>query len=33
MFGVDFAERGRFMDESLEVIKKAWTREPFEYRG
>ena len=33
LFGVDFAARGKLMDEYVEIIKKAWTGEPFEYRG
>ena len=33
MFGRDFDERGRLMDESLEALLRAWTGEPFEYRG
>lgn len=33
LFGVDFDARGQLMDESVEVIKKAWSGEPFEYRG
>jgi alkanesulfonate monooxygenase SsuD/methylene tetrahydromethanopterin reductase-like flavin-dependent oxidoreductase (luciferase family) len=31
--GRDFRQRGRLLDESLEVLLKAWTGEPFEYRG
>jgi alkanesulfonate monooxygenase SsuD/methylene tetrahydromethanopterin reductase-like flavin-dependent oxidoreductase (luciferase family) len=33
MFGRDFSRRGRIMDESLEALLRAWTAEPFEYRG
>lgn len=32
-FGVDFAARGRLMEEGIEILKKAWTGEPFEFRG
>lgn len=31
--GRDFGRRGKLLDESLEVLLKAWTGEPFEYRG
>lgn len=31
--GVDLAERGRLMEEGVETLKRAWTGEPFEYRG
>jgi alkanesulfonate monooxygenase SsuD/methylene tetrahydromethanopterin reductase-like flavin-dependent oxidoreductase (luciferase family) len=33
LFGIDYDDRGRIMDESVAIIKKAWTGEPFEYRG
>lgn len=33
MFGVDRSRRGRIVEEHLEVMKQAWTGEPFEYRG
>ncbi|MCP3983533.1 MAG: LLM class flavin-dependent oxidoreductase [bacterium] len=33
MFGLDFKDRGRRMDECLEVLAKAFTGEPFDYRG
>ncbi|CAL9571704.1 LLM class flavin-dependent oxidoreductase [Streptomyces sp. enrichment culture] len=33
MFGVDFARRGRLQDELLETLLRAWTGEPFTYRG
>jgi alkanesulfonate monooxygenase SsuD/methylene tetrahydromethanopterin reductase-like flavin-dependent oxidoreductase (luciferase family) len=32
-FGVDFKRRGRIQDELLETVLKAWTGEPFTYRG
>lgn len=32
-FDRPFKERGKRMDECLEAIKRAWTGEPFEYRG
>ena len=31
--GRDFSRRGKLLDESLEVLLKAFTGEPFEYRG
>jgi alkanesulfonate monooxygenase SsuD/methylene tetrahydromethanopterin reductase-like flavin-dependent oxidoreductase (luciferase family) len=31
--GKDWAQRGRLQDEVLETLVKAWTAEPFEYRG
>ena len=31
--GKSWADRGALMDESLDVLLKAWTGEPFEYRG
>src|SRR6478609_9394580 len=31
--GKDWAKRGALMDECVEVLLKAWTGEPFEYRG
>jgi alkanesulfonate monooxygenase SsuD/methylene tetrahydromethanopterin reductase-like flavin-dependent oxidoreductase (luciferase family) len=31
--GKDWKTRGRIMDECVEVLLKAWTAEPFEYRG
>jgi alkanesulfonate monooxygenase SsuD/methylene tetrahydromethanopterin reductase-like flavin-dependent oxidoreductase (luciferase family) len=31
--GKSWADRGKLMDESLDVMLKAWTGEPFEHRG
>jgi alkanesulfonate monooxygenase SsuD/methylene tetrahydromethanopterin reductase-like flavin-dependent oxidoreductase (luciferase family) len=31
--GKSWADRGKLMDEVLEVMLKAWAGEPFEYRG
>jgi len=31
--GKDWDQRGRLMDECVETLLKAWTGEPFEYRG
>jgi alkanesulfonate monooxygenase SsuD/methylene tetrahydromethanopterin reductase-like flavin-dependent oxidoreductase (luciferase family) len=33
MFGKDWAGRGRLFDECLEVLLRAWTGEPFTWRG
>jgi len=33
LFGIDFETRGKRMDEAVDVLKKAWSGEPFEYRG
>ena len=33
MFGVDWSRRGRLLDETIDVLLKAWTGEPFEYNG
>ena len=33
MFGRDWETRGKRLDECLEVMLKAWTGEPFDYRG
>lgn len=33
MLGIDWATRGKRLDECLEVLLKAWTGEPFEYQG
>jgi alkanesulfonate monooxygenase SsuD/methylene tetrahydromethanopterin reductase-like flavin-dependent oxidoreductase (luciferase family) len=33
MFGVDRAQRGKLMEEAVQVLRQAWTGEPFEYRG
>jgi alkanesulfonate monooxygenase SsuD/methylene tetrahydromethanopterin reductase-like flavin-dependent oxidoreductase (luciferase family) len=32
-FGVDWKRRGALMDEALETLLRAWTGEPFSYRG
>jgi alkanesulfonate monooxygenase SsuD/methylene tetrahydromethanopterin reductase-like flavin-dependent oxidoreductase (luciferase family) len=32
-FGKDFAARGAFMEELVPLLRRAWTGEPFEYRG
>jgi alkanesulfonate monooxygenase SsuD/methylene tetrahydromethanopterin reductase-like flavin-dependent oxidoreductase (luciferase family) len=31
--GKDWKQRGKLMDESVDTLLKAWTGEPFEYRG
>jgi alkanesulfonate monooxygenase SsuD/methylene tetrahydromethanopterin reductase-like flavin-dependent oxidoreductase (luciferase family) len=31
--GKDWANRGKLMDECVDTVLKAWTGEPFEYRG
>ena len=33
MAGVDRKRRGTLMEEAVEVMRKAWTGEPFEFRG
>jgi alkanesulfonate monooxygenase SsuD/methylene tetrahydromethanopterin reductase-like flavin-dependent oxidoreductase (luciferase family) len=33
MFGVDIRRRGELMEESVQALTRAWTGEPFEYRG
>lgn len=33
MFGVDRKQRGKLTEEGIQVLRKAWTGEPFEYRG
>lgn len=33
MFGVPFADRGKVFDEFLEVLRRAWSGERFEWRG
>ncbi len=33
LFGRTFKGRGRRLEESLDVLKQAWTGEPFEYEG
>lgn len=32
MFGVDITKRGKLMEEAVEVLRQAWTGEPFTYR-
>jgi alkanesulfonate monooxygenase SsuD/methylene tetrahydromethanopterin reductase-like flavin-dependent oxidoreductase (luciferase family) len=32
-FGVPMKGRGKLVEEAVEVLEKAWTGEPFEYRG
>jgi probable F420-dependent oxidoreductase len=32
-FGVDFASRGRRLEEAIEILRLAWTGEMFEYHG
>jgi len=31
--GKDWSQRGRLMDEAIDALLKAWTGEPFDYRG
>ena len=31
--GKDWTNRGKLMDECVDALLKAWTGEPFEYRG
>ncbi|MGH7857572.1 MAG: LLM class flavin-dependent oxidoreductase [Candidatus Binatia bacterium] len=33
MAGVDRRQRGKLLEESVEVLRQAWTGEPFEWRG
>ncbi|MGH9026016.1 MAG: LLM class flavin-dependent oxidoreductase [Acidimicrobiia bacterium] len=33
MAGVDRKQRGKLLEENVEVMRKAWTGEPFEYQG
>lgn len=33
MFGVDRKQRGKLTEEAVQVLRQAWTGEPFEYRG
>jgi alkanesulfonate monooxygenase SsuD/methylene tetrahydromethanopterin reductase-like flavin-dependent oxidoreductase (luciferase family) len=33
MFGIDRSKRGRILEENIEVMRKAWTGEEFEYQG
>lgn len=32
-FGVEFRRRGRILDETLEILVRAWSGEPFSYEG
>lgn len=32
-FGVEFRRRGKIIDETLEILQRAWTGEPFSYDG
>jgi alkanesulfonate monooxygenase SsuD/methylene tetrahydromethanopterin reductase-like flavin-dependent oxidoreductase (luciferase family) len=32
-FGKDFAERGKLLDDCIDVLLKAWSGEPFQWRG
>lgn len=32
-FGINFARRGQLMEELIPLLRRAWTGEPFEYRG
>lgn len=32
-FGIELADRGRLMEEGINVLKQAWTGQPFEFRG
>jgi alkanesulfonate monooxygenase SsuD/methylene tetrahydromethanopterin reductase-like flavin-dependent oxidoreductase (luciferase family) len=32
-FGVDYGRRGRLMEELIPLLRRAWTGEPFGYRG
>jgi alkanesulfonate monooxygenase SsuD/methylene tetrahydromethanopterin reductase-like flavin-dependent oxidoreductase (luciferase family) len=33
MFGVDRKQRGRLIEEGVQVLRQAWTGEPFDYQG
>src|SRR5262249_55084866 len=33
MAGIDRKERGQLLDESVRVLRQAWTGEPFQWRG
>ncbi|GAA0603718.1 hypothetical protein GCM10009547_01700 [Sporichthya brevicatena] len=33
MFGVDFTRRGELVEAGIEVLRRAWTGEPFEFGG
>jgi len=33
VFGVDRSRRGRILEEHVDVLRKAWTGEPFDYHG
>jgi alkanesulfonate monooxygenase SsuD/methylene tetrahydromethanopterin reductase-like flavin-dependent oxidoreductase (luciferase family) len=33
MFGRDLSDRPRLVEEGIEVLKQAWTGEPFKYKG
>ena len=33
MFGRDLKDRGRLVEEGIEVLRKAWTGEPFDFNG
>ncbi|HMV71724.1 MAG TPA: LLM class flavin-dependent oxidoreductase [Pseudomonadales bacterium] len=33
MFGIDRARRGQIVERSVEIIKRAWTGDPFEFEG
>ncbi|MCX8072465.1 MAG: LLM class flavin-dependent oxidoreductase [Candidatus Binatia bacterium] len=33
MAGVDRAQRGKLLEEGIQVLRQAWTGEPFEFRG
>ncbi|MCZ7534481.1 MAG: LLM class flavin-dependent oxidoreductase [Acidimicrobiia bacterium] len=33
MYGIERSQRGRLLEEFVETLRKAWTGEPFEWRG